>query len=221
MKIDLGEFIHSEDLVFDVGAHCGTKAEEYLKYGARVVCFEPRWEACQAIWKLLGSNDNVMIVPVGLSDHIGCEGMWMCNQPGQSSMSPRYVGADGHTGEGLYGRDHWSATEYLVPVITMDTALTMFGIPNFIKLDTEDCEHVILSAMNQCVKALQFEFHTKYPDKIPLCVDRLSSLGFDQFNFHHGDSDQYELDVWVNAEGLKKFAQEAISRWNKIGRAHV
>jgi FkbM family methyltransferase len=77
-RVFFQQFIKPGDLVFDVGAHVGKKAETFLQCGARVICVEPQPLCLDILKSAFASNDNVVIVNKGLAAQHGTMVMYIC-----------------------------------------------------------------------------------------------------------------------------------------------
>src|SRR6476619_1397540 len=75
-----GDFIEAGDLIFDVGANAGNKADLFLSSGARAVCIEPQPACIEALSRRFGSNPKVTIVNKGLADKQGVLNLSVCSQ---------------------------------------------------------------------------------------------------------------------------------------------
>src|ERR1051326_2926786 len=76
-------------LVFDVGANTGAKTEEYLRNGARVVCFEPQSACVDALRERFRGDDRVVVVPTALGADVGEAEMSICTQANTISTLDR------------------------------------------------------------------------------------------------------------------------------------
>src|SRR5437763_8668808 len=62
-----GEFVHTGDLVFDVGAHVGDRIAAFRRLGARVVAVEPQPALVRTLKLLYGRDRAVAIEPCAVS----------------------------------------------------------------------------------------------------------------------------------------------------------
>ena len=76
----LSQFITSNDLVFDVGAHQGNKTKKYLDHKCKVICFEPQPQCITILKNKFSHHPAVIIEEVGLSKHTGEAEMLICSQ---------------------------------------------------------------------------------------------------------------------------------------------
>jgi FkbM family methyltransferase len=72
MAIDfIRNFVQPGELVFDVGANIGQKADVYAAAGAKVICFEPQPNCVNILTDKYQHNQNIAIVNKGLAEQAG------------------------------------------------------------------------------------------------------------------------------------------------------
>jgi FkbM family methyltransferase len=183
------EFFATGDLVFDVGAHAGSKAQIYLAKGARVVCFEPQPALADNLRERFG--ERVVIEQVALGSSPGKLPMRIAGTTTVSTLAT-------HWGTGrFFGEPYTHTIE--VEVDTLDRAVTRYGTPAFTKIDVEGFEREILSGLSCRLPALSFEFTCEFLDHARECVDRLCGLGMERFNYGLGEHLLLESETWLTA----------------------
>lgn len=192
------EFFKPNDLVFDVGAHIGSKTEEYLKGDARVICIEPQPLCANILQKKFGQNDRITILQTALGEAPGIGIIWICDQaPTISTMSNEWR-LDSRFSTHNY---KWERT-LAVPLLTLDSCIKQFGIPQFCKIDVENFELSVLRGLTQQIPYLSFEFASETLHNTKECLAHLQQLGYREFNVGIGEHDQLKLASWVSAEEL-------------------
>ncbi len=73
------QFMHMEDLVFDVGANIGNKTAVYRSLGARVICFEPQSLMCEKLERRFRHDSRVAIERVALGASSGQGTIFVCS----------------------------------------------------------------------------------------------------------------------------------------------
>ena len=140
--------ISEGDLVFDVGANRGDFAKGCLAAGARVVCVEPQDAMCDELALL---PVDVVRAAVGASDgfvdvHVSDNSLY---------ASARADWVDGHRG---YWR--WASSGTVrVRQVTLDGLIRKFGMPNFVKVDTEGFEDQVMAGLSTAIPAFSLEYH--------------------------------------------------------------
>lgn len=193
-------FIQSGDLVFDVGANIGNKAELYLSLGAKVVCVEPQPNLVKTLSDRFNNNPNIYIENIGLSDKKGILDLSVCSVANTiSTFSEEWVTRSRFSSS--YVWDH----KIQVGVDTLDSLISKYGLPRFCKIDVENYEHIVLQGLNQKIQCISLEFAIEtLQSNTQKCLDRLVSLGFSEFNFTLGVANRLILDKWVDSVELIK-----------------
>lgn len=166
-------------LAFDVGGNVGQSVPELLERFDRVVTFEPAAESWEVLTTRLAGNDQVTCRNLAVSDYDGMVSLWEedDNLAQGQLISPT-----------LYG---WSwlgdKTPRQVPCRTLDTLTAEYGIPDFVKIDTEGHELRILNGAPRLLKTGQtgwmIEFHSEALHKG--IVATLSQAGYTPVTVRH------------------------------------
>jgi FkbM family methyltransferase len=182
-------------LVFDIGANTGVKTDLFLQRGARVVCFEPQPDCIQCLRERFGRNRDVHIAPVALGAQEGVAMMSICSQaPTISTFSERWK-------QGRFKSYSWDKT-IEVPVITLDSAIAQFGMPDYCKIDVEGFEISVLSGLSRQIPLVSFEFCSEGIAETEQCLIRLAQLGYSDFNMSLGENAQYHLNIEISSYAL-------------------
>jgi len=182
-------------LVFDVGANTGAKTEQYLRDGARVVCFEPQSACVDALRRRFRGNDRVVVVPTALGAHIGEAEMSINTQDHTISTFASAWKA------GRFKDKVWDRAE-VVPVTTLDAAIDQYGMPFYCKIDVEGFEQSVLLGLTRQIPVVSFEFCAEGLDQTQACLDLLSRLGHTSFNACSGETRAYVLPAAVSSSEL-------------------
>jgi FkbM family methyltransferase len=196
-------FMAPDDIVFDIGAHVGDRVSSFRRLGARVVALEPQPLLQRALHHIHGRDPGVFLVPaaVGSENH---EAVLHINSrnPTVSTMSDAFMVE-------AFGADGWEDQIWdrviSVPVVTLDTLISKFGPPVFIKIDVEGVEDEVLQGLTQSVPALSFEFTTIARDVAMRCLDRLSELGPYRFDVVLGESQMPVFHRWITAQEMAHY----------------
>jgi FkbM family methyltransferase len=194
----LKQFIQPGDLVFDVGAHIGSKTELYRACGARVVCVEPQPNCCAILHKKFDTDSCVVIEPYGLASRPGTLPLAICSESSTISTFSQQWQKEGRFFEHGYAWDK----HILVPMTTLDILIERYGVPQFCKIDVENFEYEVLQGLSQTITFISFEFAIETIANTALCVTYLKNLGYDSFNFTIGNDMAFALDLWICADDI-------------------
>lgn len=178
------------DLVFDVGANRGDKADWFLDRGARVVCVEPQPRLADHLRGKYRDQPRVSIVDKGLSDAPGSRTLFINNRMDVISTFAE------HWKQGRFADQTWDE-EIQVPITTLDALIDQFGMPRYCKIDVEGHEVEVMSGLTRPVPCLSFEFAGEYWRNAMLCIERCIRIGHKEFNISLGEDDNFLLSQWV------------------------
>ena len=112
------------DLVFDVGANLGAKAERFLATGARVVCIEPQPDCAATLRRKFAGNPNVTVVEKGLAEKPGRREFSICSAANTiSTFSEEWK-------QGRFADYKWDR-KVIVEVGTLDELIALHGTPKY------------------------------------------------------------------------------------------
>lgn len=120
--------VQSNDIVWDVGANCGTFALS-CHLAKTVIAVEPDPFLASLIQR--SSAPNVMVLCAAISDQVGVAELSIAHRGRASNYLTNAKGRDMAGG---------ARQTILVPTLTMDEMTKQFGLPTFIKIDIEGSE---------------------------------------------------------------------------------
>lgn len=192
------------DLVFDVGAHVGTRARVLRKCGARVVAFEPQPVFARFLrWTL---PRDITLVEAALGRAEARAQMAVSRRhPTVSSLRDTLP----QEALAMPGFEHvrWDDRAE-VAVTTLDQMIAVHGLPHYIKIDVEGFEPEVLAGLGQAVPLISFEYLPALPDVSARVVDQLTALGQYEFNVVHGENAGFDWQSWRDADALRAWLAE-------------
>lgn len=187
------------DLVFDVGAHVGSRSRTLLDLGARVVAVEPQPAFADFIEnRFSGALTGFERVAVGrVAGEIDL--LISSRHPTVTSISSRFVETVKQS-KG-FAQVVWDR-KVTVPMVTLDHLVSKYGMPAFCKIDVEGAEAEILHGMTKPIPLIAFEYIPAMPSVASNAIDRLMGLGGYRFNRVIGERHRFVWDRWKTADEL-------------------
>ncbi|QFT62683.1 FkbM family methyltransferase [Roseivivax sp. THAF30] len=187
------------DLVFDIGAHMGTRARAMRSAGARVIALEPQMPFARFLRHTLPKDITLIEAAAGETE-TEAEMAVSSRHPTVSSLTNAFVAGAANTP----GFDHvrWDRRQ-TVRVVTLDGLIAQFGHPRYIKIDVEGFELQVLSGLSQAVPLISVEYLPAFPDLTHAVIDRLSALGPYTFNAVSGETGAFLWPEWRQASEVR------------------
>jgi FkbM family methyltransferase len=186
-------------LCFDIGANLGDRTEVFIALGATAVAVEPQDYCLQRLRKKFRKSQRVIVVPKAVGDKDGEAEMMLSNFHPLSSLSSEWVNSvkAGHR----LGGFSWDK-KVIVPVTTMKRLIEEYGRPGFCKIDVEGFESQVLSTLSEPIDIVSFEYNPEFTDAAIRCVNHLSAIGMNHFNYSIGESMCFALENWNTPGGM-------------------
>ena len=201
------------NLVFDIGANRGRTAEIFLKDFNRVISFEPNPGLADFL-KNRFPNPKLIVDRRAISHQRGSQEFKLANVDTISTLSIDWVENSRFTGE-----YHWN-NSIIVDTITLSDAIKEYGVPDYVKIDTEGYEYEILTNFHELLPntLLSFEWAEEQKDKILKTLVHLYSLGYNNYTYTEGDPVLYDNQlIWNTYENFKLIETLDASRKEKWG----
>jgi len=192
-------------LVFDIGANVGVLAAVFASLGARVVGLEPNADCVRHI-QLSYADKPIEVIQAAVGARNGLVVLNVSDERDvRSSVSDDWMENMEAQDESYHGI--WSR-QNVVPVVTLDTLIGHYGMPQFIKIDVEGFEEKVLSGLSAQPPLISFEFTAKYLAQAMRCLEINVIQEGSTFNFaYNGDwgyPARFESDTWLEKRGLKR-----------------
>lgn len=192
-------------LGFDVGANCGQSIPHMMQVCARVVAFEPSPESYEVMRQVWESDSRVTLSTLAVSHE--CGSIALAQLPGEQLdtgqlVTPGTRGMEWDPGD-------WSAVQTgSFQCADLDSLLAEFGVPEFVKVDTEGHEQYVLAGATQLITRHQpdwlIEFHS--PEGMEACVRALASYDIQIVRHPHypAGSHMWHQHGWIKATDRKE-----------------
>lgn len=199
MKRFYAQFMRTGDLVFDVGAHVGSRTRLFSELGARVVAIEPQPQCLRALYLNFHDNPQVTIIPQALGAQAGQMAMHLASHSQAATLNPEFVRMMSHAP--FLGQVTWNGSR-TVNVTTLDALIHKFGVPAFIKIDVEGFEDQVLAGLSQPIPICAFEFHPAYLASALQTIAQFERRGGAHYNYYRMEEMMFRLDRWVSAQEM-------------------
>jgi FkbM family methyltransferase len=198
------------DVIFDIGANQGYKADIFLRMGARVVAVEPDDASQQVLrqkfLKYRLSKKPLSIIGKAVSDRESVQRMWI-DTPGsaKNTLSQKWADTlrrDDHKFGQKLDFGQWKDVE----TTSIDDLISKHGAPFFVKIDIEGHEINALKGLRQPVPYLSFEVNLpEFLNEGLECVRILGNLSADgAFNYSPDCRHGLLLERWLGSEDFSR-----------------
>lgn len=197
------KFVNKYDLVFDVGANVGNRIEPLLNIGANVIAVEPQPNCIQILQNKYWNK--IVLENVGLGDREGQLDMFIASDSTISTFSKEFIDKTQKTRFKGY---EWNES-IKVPIVTLESLIEKYGIPQFCKIDVEGFELQVLKGLKTSIPYISFEYCV--PEMLQQLIDCLGRLNQISpkatFNFSIGETMELFFDKWISYEEFIKYIE--------------
>lgn len=195
--------INRGDLCFDVGANVGFKTGVFLQLGARVVALEPQQHCVDILRAKYGAQVTILQKGAGAVNEV--KDFYVSNHSALSSFDGNWVD---ELSKGRFAGSKVQSVER-IEIVTLDSLITQFGKPQFIKIDVEGFETEVLKGLSKPFGCLSFEYAV--PEKINGVVSSLELLqqkfNHLQCNYAIENNSSFALHEWLSIEQMLEFVR--------------
>ena len=201
------DIIKPGDVVFDIGAHVGSRTSVAVALGAHCIAVEPQPAFVRLLRRLYRNTPSVTLVEAAVGSEPGTAQLQISRRhPTVSTLSTEWIRQVADT-DG-FRQVHWDHSVE-VPVTTLDALMQVHGEPQFCKIDVEGMEASILAGLSRPIALLALEYLPAALEVAEACIERLCELGAYEFNLTEGETHRYRLPDWVGRERVSKAMTEA------------
>ncbi len=191
------DILNKNDLVFDLGANVGEKTEIFQRFVKKIICYEPNEYLCKRMISRFRNNKSVIIVQIIVSDSEGMvDFTFVKDNEAYSTMLPN----------GLIYFQHLDKSKFIQKKIkstTLNSEIKKFGIPDYVKIDCEGAEYLILKNLKNSIKLISFEVNLpQYKTEGIKIINSLSSKFNYEFNVRLQDKHSFYYTKNIKSEEL-------------------
>lgn len=193
------ESFNENSIFFDIGSNIGLYSIYAAKLkNSKVYCFEPSVFNLELLVQnihLNNVNDNIIILPLALNDKNSIEAFNLSNLSKGGALSSFGKNYNQY-GEKINIKNYYYTAgmklDNLVKYLNMD-------YPNYIKIDVDGIEHLILSGMTDILEKTQsilIEVTESFKEQSKTCKEILISKGFIQKKIENDSNFLTQNQIW-------------------------
>ncbi|SMF32923.1 methyltransferase, FkbM family [Xaviernesmea oryzae] len=194
-----GGFIKPGDLVFDIGAHAGSRSRTLLSLGAKVIALEPQPLFADFIARSLAGEDLVLLRKAVGREKGSADLHISSRHPTVTSISSSWISKVEKTSG--FRKVAWDRVER-VEMTTLDALIGEYGLPFFCKIDVEGAEADILAGLRHSIPLIAFEYVPAVMEIAEEAIGHIRRLGSYRFNRVEGERHRFVNRDWVSAEAM-------------------
>jgi FkbM family methyltransferase len=174
--------VKGKKIIFDVGANKGEKSRVFSEIADSVIAFEPSTNLYNVL-SIIFKNSNVQIMNCALgSEKTSLTYYEIEGKDGYNSLSEKHIDAI-RSKEILNPKD--TITSSNVQVETLDSYISKYGTPQYIKIDVEGYEYEVIKGLKTPITLLSFEINLPhFREETINCINYLSELSNNQYKFN-------------------------------------
>ena len=194
------DILNKNDLVFDLGAHFGEKTEIFQRLVKKIICYEPNENLCKRMISRFRNNKSVIIIQIIVSDSKGMvDFTFVEDNEAYSTMLPKGLIYFTHL-------DKKKLNQKKIKSTTLNSEIKKFGIPDYVKIDCEGAEYLILKDLKNPIKLISFEVNLpQYKIEGIKITNSLSSKFDYEFNIRLQDKHSFYYSKNISREELIVF----------------
>lgn len=190
-------------LIFDIGANTGIKTKVFLTLGEKVVSVEPDRNHVKILKIRFGNNPRFTVLPVAVSDQEGeFDYYYSETASGYNTLNDKWKNS---LESNLDKKDVVSVKydgSYKVETITLQKLISIYGSPDYIKVDVEGFEWNVLKTLNQSIPYISFEANLpEFTNESNLIIRHLVGLD-NRYSFNYSTNEELVLPAYISGDEM-------------------
>lgn len=187
------KFLKKNKLIFDLGANRGDKTYVFTKYSKKVVCYEPETKMYKILYERF-KYKNVKVNNLLISHKTGKLNFFSIkNKEAYSTLIHKSINSLNIKRKNILIKKKKSST--------LNKEIKKFGKPDYIKIDCEGAEYLILKNLKYKIKIISIEANLPYffneTSKIILFMEKKFKS---KFNIRVHEKYQFVFNKTVNSK---------------------
>jgi FkbM family methyltransferase len=176
-----------KNLAFDIGAYNGNSIDRIRDMGyMKIVCVEPTPSSYKQLINIHKQNENLIVLNNAITDKNDDEVYFYVNDyyPFLNTMDKSWITETRHNKLMIRYNvllDESHLNKISVRTITIAEMIKRYGKPDYIKIDVEGKELIVLNSFNEKIEQLSFEYISELVDDNVKCLERCDELGYIDF----------------------------------------
>jgi len=195
-------------LAFDIGANRGNYSKVLGSLFERVIALEPQQRLLPEIRRNIRRFGNIELVNCAVSDHEGTAPMFLSMNHELSSLNRNWMQSVQTSGR--FSDIRWDETVE-VPTTTLKQLVQKFGVPDFIKIDTEGNERKVLTTLDCKVPLFSLEIIPENNTETLQIINHLESIAPCSYNLALGEEPCWAFAQARPAETVISFLRSTFS----------
>ncbi|WP_117194546.1 FkbM family methyltransferase [Rhizobium terrae] len=191
--------VRKGDLVFDIGAHAGSRSRTLLSLGARVVALEPQPIFADFMERSFAGEELILLRKAVGREKGNVDLHISARHPTVTSISSSWISKVGKTPG--FRKVTWDRIER-VEMTTLDALVAEYGLPAFCKIDVEGAEADIIAGLTRPIPLIAFEYIPAAMQIAETAISHLRRLGPYRFNRVEGERHRFVDEEWLPADAM-------------------
>lgn len=187
--------LKKEGFCFDIGANMGTKSSILLSLGYPVIAFEPQESCYNTLLKLKEKYPSFEIQKFAVGAENTELDLLIGNHIEIATLSSKFKSYF------TTNTTYWNQKER-VKVVTLNSQIEVYGIPEFCKIDVEGYEYEVLKNLSYKIPVIEFEFTGGFIEETIECILKLDALGNYNFNYILNEKPEFIFKNWVSSKEM-------------------